>query len=235
MRGPRRRPTRAVLEAALLVLLGVGCFPTTYGPHFRPAAAPAAGKARYHGAHCGGGYGAGEVIEMRGPSGARIYAYLHEEVSFQVRRAPTLEVTSVRKHEVARVGIYAATGTRVEFANSEFTIARADSGDSLRGAERTVRVDSVRVLSWDRIAPYGNGGLEARADDSIPSPRSFEGSARHGNSIWMEFNAAEALPARPRAVIMRLPAVTVNGAPWDPGPITFEYRSRERGTAPLNC
>lgn len=213
MRSHTRR-TRAGLALALLQV--AACFPTTWGPHYHPTVV--AGDQRWHGALCYGGAGASEVLELRGPAGVRLHARLVHGTDIYMQ---------------GRLGIFTPAGVTVTLAEPSLALAQSDSG-TVTAREWTAPVGALEVNVWSRgeAVPAGSvgpvfGSTKAAFTGTFGGPEA--------QTAWMHFAVRAGTGERPRRVVLRLPETRVLGAAWDPGPITFTYRARQRGIAPLNC
>jgi hypothetical protein len=215
LRGIRYRGP-ALLAPALLFLLAA-CIPTVHGGHYRPSVAGQ--PARHFGVGCGDSWGAGEVIEVRGPSGVRVLARLRP-----------VDTTLTRERLGGQVGIHAPAGTRVEIGDSGFAIARVDEGRER--VERALVVDSVNV-GPRTTTPWGYQGSGGWGHANAAFTRTLEGGDE-GRIMWIEFDAGATAP-RPREVVLRVPTLMVGGQAWSPGTITFRYRRSQLGIAPFNC
>src|SRR5215207_5630529 len=99
VRGTIRRRGPRLLAPALL-FLATACIPTVHGGHYRPAVT---GQVTTHqGVQCGGTFGAGELLEVRGPSGVLVLA-----------RMRPADHGPFAGHLGGQVGIFAPAGTRV--------------------------------------------------------------------------------------------------------------------------
>lgn len=215
VRGIRYRGP-ALLAPALLFLLAA-CIPTVHGGHYRPSATGS--PTRHFGAGCGDTYGAGEVIEVRGPSGVRILARLRP-----------VDTTLQRERLGGQVGIHAPAGTRVEIGDGGFAVVRTDDGRE--PVERALVVDSVHV-GPRATTPWGYQGSGGWGHANAAFARTLDGG-EDGRIMWIDFDAGTVEP-RPREVVLRVPTLTAGGQAWSPGAITFRYRRSQVGIAPFNC
>ena len=200
------------LAAPALLLLATSCIPKVYGGHIRPSVRGQA--VRYHGSECGGWSGAGEVLEVLGPSGARLFTRL-------VPKDGRL---------LGRVGIHAPAGTTVTLGGDSLVIVRAERR-GLSVSERAVRVDSVHLVHYGSTPVWGNGGIDGTWRHEAFT--STIAGRQEGTTMWIDFDAGPEV--RDPRVTLRLPPLTVAGRPWSPSPISYRHRWGNFGMAPAEC
>ena len=212
--GGKRYRGLALVAPVLLVLLSA-CIPVVHGSHYR-ASVPGQ-DIRHHGVQCGDTYGAGEVVEVRGPAGLLVVS----------RMRP---ITDASGHRLGgQVGIQAPAGMRVVLGDSGFVFRRIDGGNQV--TERALATDSVWVARHGGPWSYnGDGGWGIR---NAAFSRTIDGGER-GRIMWIDFDAGPADP-RPRELVLRLPPLTYDGGTWAPGAITWRHRRLQPALAPFNC
>ena len=203
---------RASCIAASALLLASACMPKVYGGHIRPSVRGQ--PVQYHGSECGGWSGAGEVLEVHGPSGARLFTRL-------VPKDGRL---------LGRVGIHAPAGTTVTLGGDSLVITRRE-GRGVGVSERAMHVDSVHLVHYGSTPVWGNGGIDGTwRQEAFTSTIT---GRQQGTTMWIDFDAGPEV--RDPRVTLRLPPMTVDGRPWSPSPITYRHRWGNFGWPPPEC